>query len=138
MLVNIYRLELGKILLNNFTLYSEDLNTRLVWYSKGWKEDGCQMVWFLNTRQPNHLNTRHIDTILFSYVLVWYLNGWYGTLDIVLDQPFEYQTIWNPAKILVFKWFVFRSPLYFLFLSKFTFIKSSIQKIIIPQLKAFK
>ena len=25
---------------------------------------------FLNTRQPDHLNTGHMDAILFSYVLV--------------------------------------------------------------------
>ena len=34
------------------------------------------MVWFfechLNTGQPNRLKTGHMDTILFSYVLVWY------------------------------------------------------------------
>ena len=29
----------------------------------------------LNTRQPSHLNTGQIDTILVSYVLVRYLNG---------------------------------------------------------------
>ena len=29
----------------------------------------------LNTRQPDHLNTRQMDTILFSYELVWGLNG---------------------------------------------------------------
>ena len=27
----------------------KDLNTKLVWYSNGRKEVGCQMVWFLNT-----------------------------------------------------------------------------------------
>ena len=27
----------------------------------------------------NHLNTGQIDAILFSYVLVWYLNGWSST-----------------------------------------------------------
>ena len=30
------------------TKYSRDLITQLVWYSNGWKEVGCQMVWFSN------------------------------------------------------------------------------------------
>ena len=39
----------------------------------------------LNTGQPNHLNTGQMDAILFSYVLVQYLNGWSSTDDIALD-----------------------------------------------------
>ena len=54
--------------------YSRDLNTKLVWCSNGQKVVGCQMVWYLNTGQPRHLNTRQMDTI-FSYVLLWYSNG---------------------------------------------------------------
>ena len=54
--------------------YSGDLNTKLVWYSNGQKVVGCQMVWYLNTWQPRHLNTRQMDAI-FSYVLLWYSNG---------------------------------------------------------------
>ena len=34
------------------------------------------MVWYLNAfEQLNHLNTGQMDAILFSYVLVRYLNG---------------------------------------------------------------
>ena len=40
-----------------------------------------------------HLKTGQIDAILFSYVLVRYLNGRSSTHDLALDQPFEYQTI---------------------------------------------
>ena len=29
-------------------IYSGDLNTKLVQYSNGQKEVGCQMVWYLN------------------------------------------------------------------------------------------
>ena len=35
----------------------------------------CFLKFHLNARQPNQLNTGQIDAILFSYVLVWYLNG---------------------------------------------------------------
>ena len=45
-----------------------------IFHWNGLKEVGCQMVWYLNTRQ--------IDAILFSYVLV------HRTYD-------KYQTIWN-------------------------------------------
>ena len=68
----------------------------------------------LYTRQPNHLNTRQMDTILFSYVQVRYLNGWSSTYDIALDRLFEYQTICNPNfKMLGIQMFpIFRSSLY--------------------------
>ena len=55
------------------------------------------MVWFLNfechlnTRQPNHLNTRQMDAILFSYVLVRFSNGGSSTpkTDHLNIKPFE-------------------------------------------------
>ena len=64
----------------------------------------------LNTRQPKHLNTRQMDAILLSYVLVWYSNGWSSTRNITHwnTEPFEIPI----SKSLVFKWSVFRSPLY--------------------------
>ena len=69
-----------------------------------------------NTRQPSHLNT---GQILFSYVLVWYLNGWSSTLNKA-HKP----TIWilnhlksklqkvQYSNVSIFKWSVFRSPLH--------------------------
>ena len=56
-------------------IYSGDLHSKLVWYSNGQNEVGCQMVRFFNTRKPNHLNMRQMDAIWFSYVIVQYLNG---------------------------------------------------------------
>ena len=47
----------------SYLKYSGDLNTKLVWYSNGQKEVEC------------HLNTGQMDALLFSFVLVWYLNG---------------------------------------------------------------
>ena len=70
---------------------SGDLNTKLVWYSNGQKGVGCQMVWYLNTGQPNHLNTGQTDATLFSYELVWYLNGWSSTWRMAHKA-----TIWIP------------------------------------------
>ena len=46
---------------------------------------------YLNTGQPNHLNTGQMDAILFSYVLVQYSNGWSSTQDIT-----HILTILNP------------------------------------------
>ena len=61
-----------------------------------------------------HLNTGHVNTILFSYILVQYLNGRSSTYHIA-DKP----TILNPnfkklgiQMFPVFKWSVFRSPQY--------------------------
>ena len=36
------------LMFSTFCVYSEDLNTKLVWYSNGRKEVGYQMVWFSN------------------------------------------------------------------------------------------
>ena len=36
----------------------------------------------LKTGQPNHFNNGQMDAILFSYVMVWYLNGQSSTKDI--------------------------------------------------------
>ena len=43
--------------------------------------NGLVFEWHLNTVQPNHL-TGQMDTSLFSYVLVWYLNGLSLTKDM--------------------------------------------------------
>ena len=72
------------------------------------------MVMYLNTGQPVNLNTQQMDAILFSYILVQYLNGRSSTLDkahkLTIRKPYhlksELQMFW------VFKWLVFRSPLY--------------------------
>ena len=48
-----------------------------------------------NTWQPNHLNTRQMVAVLFSYVLVWYLIGRSSTLDIT-HRP----TIWIPNHLI--------------------------------------
>ena len=80
--------------------YSGNLNAELVQFSNGRKEVGCQMILVfkchMKTGQPIHLNTWQMDAILFSYVLVWYWNGWSSTKDIDVNRPFEYWTIWNP------------------------------------------
>ena len=62
-------------------MYNGDLNTQQVWYSNGQKEgwipNGPVFECHLNTQQqqPTHLNTRQMGDILFSFVLVQYLNG---------------------------------------------------------------
>ena len=57
------------------------------WSKRGRMVNGPVFKCHLNTGQPQHLNTRYIlqldttpltDAILFSYVLVWYLNGRLG------------------------------------------------------------
>ena len=71
-----------------------------------WLKGGCLpsvpvFECHLITGQPNHLNTGQIDLILFSYVLVWYLNERSSTYNI-LDRP----TIWYPNfKSFLFKYF---------------------------------
>ena len=70
--------------------------SELIWYLNGCKEVGCQMVPFFEC----HLNSCQIDVMLFSYVLVWNLNGWSSTQGIAH----------RPTKSSVFKWSVFRSP----------------------------
>ena len=42
----------------------------LVWSERGWKPNGLVFECHLNTGQPNHLNTRLMKAILFSYVMV--------------------------------------------------------------------
>ena len=59
--------------------------------------NGMVVECHLKTGQPNHLNTGQMGAILFSYVLVQYLNGQSCTQEI--DQPFEISTL----KRLVFK-----------------------------------
>ena len=85
---------------------------------KQWSELRTEMSEF-------EMKRGQIDTILFYYVLVWYSNGRSSTEDITHNRPFEYPTIWNLnykkfdiqkvsgiQMFLVFKWSVFRSPLY--------------------------
>ena len=82
--------------------YSGDLNTKLVWHSNGRKEVGCKMVRYLNTGQPDHLNTREMVAILNSYALVRYLNGQSSTKDIAHKSTnwipnhlkSKYQKVW--------------------------------------------
>ena len=45
------------------------------WLKRVWMPNGLVFECHLNTGQPNHLNTGQMDNIIFSYVLVWYLNG---------------------------------------------------------------
>ena len=61
--------------LHNFLTYSGDPNSPVF---------ECH----LNTGQPDHLSTKQMDTILFSYVLVWYSNGWSSTKTLTLDLTF--------------------------------------------------
>ena len=37
---------------------------------RGWRPNGPVFEYHLNTRQTNHLNTRRMDIVMFSYVLV--------------------------------------------------------------------
>ena len=46
--------------------------------------NGLVFEWHLKTGEPNHLNTLQMDAILFSYVLVWYLNGWSSLITELL------------------------------------------------------
>ena len=46
------------------------------WLKRGWTPNDLVFEGHFNARQPDHLNTRQIDAILFSYVLVCYSNGW--------------------------------------------------------------
>ena len=59
------KIEKNLLLVSAIDEYSGDLNTKLVWYSNGGKEVRCQMVWYLNTGQPDYLNTGQMDAILF-------------------------------------------------------------------------
>ena len=45
------------------------------WSKEGGTQDGPAFKCHLNSGQPDHLNTRQMDNILFSYLLSWYLNG---------------------------------------------------------------
>ena len=50
------------------------------WSKRGWMPYGPFFECHLNTGHPNHLNTgQQMDAILFSYVLVRYLKGWFIT-----------------------------------------------------------
>ena len=58
-----------------------DYQTSLVfeWSKRGWMPNILVFKCHLHTRQPDHLNTGQMDTILFNYVLVGYSNGWSST-----------------------------------------------------------
>ena len=57
------------------------------WSKRGWMPNGLAF--------ECHLNPGQMDAILFSYVLVWYLNGWSSAQDISLKRPFEILTSKN-------------------------------------------
>ena len=40
--------------------------------------NGMVLECHLNTGQPDHLNNRELDAILFT-IHIWYLNGWSST-----------------------------------------------------------
>ena len=50
----------------------------------------------LNTGQPNHLNARQMDAILFSYVLILYSSGQSSTQDSKQTRNLksELQKVW--------------------------------------------
>ena len=58
-----------------------DYQTSLVfeWSKRGWMPNILVFKCHLHTRQPDHLNTGQMDTILFNYVLVGNFNGWSST-----------------------------------------------------------
>ena len=86
------------------------------------------MVWYLYTRQPDHLNTRQMDAILFSFYYWSGMIAFYPNLTFKSRNPpkislsgiqmvglVHRQTIWNPNLkkssiqiVPVFKWSVFR------------------------------
>ena len=95
--------------------WGSEYRTSLVfkWSKRGQMPNGLVFECHLNTGQPNHLNIRQMDAILFPYPLVWYSNCQSST-----DPTFECQTIWNLnfnmfgiQMFLVFNWSVFRSSL---------------------------
>ena len=47
----------------------------LKWSKRGWMPNGLVFECHLNTGQPDHLNTKQMDSILFSYVMVRNSNG---------------------------------------------------------------
>ena len=61
--------------------WGSEYQTSLVfeWSKRVWMPNDLVFECHLNTEQPNHLNTGLMDAILFSYVLVQYLNGWSST-----------------------------------------------------------
>ena len=61
--------------------WGSEYQTSLVfkWSKRDWMPNGLVFECHLNTGQPTHLNLVQMDDILFSYVLVWYSNGWSGT-----------------------------------------------------------
>ena len=56
------------------------------WLIRGWMPNGLVFERYLNTGQPDNLNTGQMDAILFSYVLVRYMK-WFSTYHI--NRPFE-------------------------------------------------
>ena len=73
----------GQVGIQNVT-YFYNLNTAGSEFSIQMIDQRLEAKWYefkchLNTRQPDHLNTRLLDAILFSYALVWYSNGPFST-----------------------------------------------------------
>ena len=75
--------------------YSGDLNTKLVWYSNGWKEVGCQIVWFQNA------------TWILNSPTIWKPGKWMPSY-FLMYWPFEIPT----SKSLVFKCFWYSNGWY--------------------------
>ena len=66
------------------------------WSKRGWMPND------LSTLQQNHLNTRQMDAILFSYVLVRYSNGWLSTQDITHHLNTSYRSSGFLQKFSIF------------------------------------
>ena len=79
------------------------------WLKKGLLTNGPEFKCHLNTGRLDHLNTRQMNAILFSYALVWYLNIKSSTQDKKHGL-----TIWNMnfKKLNIQMFAVFKSQLY--------------------------
>ena len=61
---------------------------------RGWKEVGCQMVWFSNAIWIQDSPAIWIPD---KWAPPWFLKYWSSFRMVgLIYQPFEYQTIWNP------------------------------------------
>ena len=64
------------------------------WSKRGWMPNGLVFECHLITGQPNHLNTKQVDTILFSFM--YWLGIWMVGLvhvQMALALSFKYQTL---------------------------------------------
>ena len=89
--------------------YSGDLKTKLVWYLNGQKEVGWSGLWMpfeYRTARPFKYWTKGCHLVFLCIAGFRRVGLVHRTWHITL--PFEIQT----SKSLVFKWSLFRSPLY--------------------------